>query len=341
MPSPTLSRQPASQNPVSFRRPTPIVALRIKVKVIPTRARIEDHAVVLAESPTMRYQVAGLKSGKCQIMSNRSSRRLVAGIAALSAIILAAGPAGAGTVDLRVTYAASISGIPVGKANVEAQLAGSEYAITGSGRVAGITALFADGKGRIQVNGKLQDQVIRPARYSQTIIEDKKKTLDMTFSGTQVINVTMTLDKKKKKRAQKNPKKKKGSRAIPVTEQHKKDVIDPLSVFLLPAAEMTGEGVCNRTLPLFDGEQRFDVVMTFDRKSVHDTRPVFVCSIAYRPIAGHKPGKKSVEFMVNNKKMEVWLAPIGKSGFVAPVEAHVKTRIGMLAIKATSFKVEP
>jgi hypothetical protein len=254
-------------------------------------------------------------------------------------LALSIAPARAGSVDLTVNYSATISGIPIGKAKVEAKLADKDYAISGSGKVAGISALFADGKGRVSVSGILQGQVFRPTRYSQTIVDDEKKTIDMTFSDARVTNVTFTPPPKDKQAHKKKKKKKNGLAAIPVTDQHKIDVIDPLSVFLLPAAELTGEGICNRTLPLFDGEQRYNVVLTFDRMAKRGSQDAYVCSAAYRPIAGHKPEKKSIKFMANNKKMEVWLAPVGLSGFVAPVEAHVKTEYGMLVVKADKFSL--
>jgi len=267
--------------------------------------------------------------------------RLGCSLSVLSvSLALSVAPARAGSVDLTVNYSATISGIPIGKAKVEAKLADKDYAISGSGKVAGISALFADGKGRVNVSGILQDQVFRPTRYSQTIVDDEKKTIDMTFSDARVANVTFTPPPKDK---QANKKKKKKNKvrleAIPVTDEHKIDVIDPLSVFLLPAAELTGEGICNRTLPLFDGEQRYNVVLTFDRMEKRGSQDAYVCSAAYKPIAGHKPEKKSVKFMANNKKMEVWLAPVGLSGFVAPVEAHVKTEYGMLVVKADKFSL--
>ena len=271
---------------------------------------------------------------------DNSTSKLAAGLSALSvSLAFSIAQASAGTGDLTVNYSATISGIPIGKAKVEARLTDTDYAISGSGRVAGISALFADGKGQVSVSGILRDQVFRPVHYSQTIVDDEKKSIDMTFSDATVTDVTFTPPPKDKQANKKKKKKKNQLVEIPLTDQHKSGVIDPLSVFLLPAAELTGEGICNRTLPLFDGEQRYDVVLTFDRMAKRGSEDAYVCAAAYQPIAGHKPDKKSVKFMVNNKKMEVWLAPVGMSGFVAPVEAHVNTQYGMLVVKADKFNV--
>lgn len=270
---------------------------------------------------------------------SRSIRRLSGGLAALPLALMAVSePATAETVQLTVNYSAKLSGIPVGKAKIEANLNGGDYTIAGSGKVAGITALFADGKGNVSVSGVLKDQLFQPTRYSQTIVDDEKKSVDMTFDGARVADVTFTPPPKEKNRKKKK-KKKKRAEPIPLTDEHKVGVIDPLSVFLLPAADMSGPGICNRTLPLFDGEERFDVVLTYDKQVKRGKQDAYICRAAYRPIAGHRPDKDTVKFMAANKDIAVWLAPVGTTGFVAPVEAHVRTQYGMLVIRADKFKV--
>lgn len=275
----------------------------------------------------------------------RSIRLLLGNLAILPYALLAlAAPVSAGSVDLTATYSAHLAGIPVGKAQIEAHLNDGDYSISGNGKVTGITALFADGKGNVSVSGVLKDQLFQPTRYSHTIVDDEKKSVDMTFADARVVDVTFTPPPKSKdeKRKHKNKKKKKDedrASRIPLTEEHKVGVIDPLSVFLLPVTELSGPGVCDRTLPLFDGEDRFDVVLTFDKQVKRGKHKAFVCRAAYRPIAGHRPDKESVVYMASNKNMEVWLTPVGSSGFVAPVEAYVKTPYGMLVIKADKFRV--
>lgn len=273
-----------------------------------------------------------------------SSLRRLPGIFAISSLltVFALAPAAANSVDLTVSYSISVSGLPVGKATVDAKLEDGEYTISGSGGVAGISAVFSDGKGDVSVTGTLRGQKISPVRYSQTIVEDEKETLDMTFSEGRVSDVVVTPSKGEKQtqhRKKRNKKKKTGLQEIPLEDEHYEGVLDPLSAFLIPVESLDGESVCQRELPLFDGEQRFNIVMTLKKVAKRNGARVFICSLAYRPVAGYKPEKKSVKFMVNNKKMEVWLAPAGSSGLVVPIEAYVKTEIGMLVVKATNFKL--
>ena len=55
--------------------------------------------------------------------------------------------------------------------------------------------------------------------------------------------------------------------------------------------------MCRRTLPIFDGHQRFDLKLEFKRmdKVTADkgyAGPVVVCSLRYEPIVGHSPSKR-------------------------------------------------
>jgi hypothetical protein len=68
--------------------------------------------------------------------------------------------------------------------------------------------------------------------------------------------------------------------------------------------------------------------------------PVAVCAARYTPIAGHRPDRASTKFMAANKAMEVWLAPVGASGFVAPYRISVKTQIGTVVLDAQEFAIQ-
>ena len=50
---------------------------------------------------------------------------------------------------------------------------------------------------------------------------------------------------------------------VPLKEAHKRSVVDPVSALLMPGAakgDLIDPANCNRTLPIFDGAARFDVV---------------------------------------------------------------------------------
>jgi hypothetical protein len=105
---------------------------------------------------------------------------------------------------------------------------------------------------------------------------------------------------------------------IPVTELHKRGILDPMSALLF---SVRGNGsplspaACAQTLAIFDGRQRFDIELSYaGLREVHTPRgyrgPVVVCRAAYRPIAGHRAAKKEVRQVQANRSIEVWLAPV-------------------------------
>ena len=135
---------------------------------------------------------------------------------------------------------------------------------------------------------------------------------------------------------------------IPVTEGHKRGVVDPVSALLMPVAGSgapADPGACNRTIPIFDGAARFDVTLSYERTEVVRGKaydgPALVCSARYKPIAGHRPSRYTVQYMMANKDMYAWLVPIPGTRLMAPFRVSVATRIGTAVLEATSFEAQP
>ena len=74
---------------------------------------------------------------------------------------------------------------------------------------------------------------------------------------------------------------------VPVTNSNRQGIVDPLTALLFSAAA-AGEGMsqeaCRRTLPIFDGQQRYDLKLAFKRMDKVTAEkgyagPVVVCSV--------------------------------------------------------------
>jgi hypothetical protein len=130
---------------------------------------------------------------------------------------------------------------------------------------------------------------------------------------------------------------------VPVTGAHRQDVSDPLAALLMPMSHSNpmNKANCNRTIRVFDGAQRFDVKMAFAGTEKVDIKgysgPVLICSARYVPLAGHFPKRPATQFMVNNRELSTWLAPVAGSNVLAPVRINVKTQVGMVSIVARQF----
>ena len=131
---------------------------------------------------------------------------------------------------------------------------------------------------------------------------------------------------------------------VPLTQEHRKGVIDPISALLMPVLSKGGPaepGNCDRVLPIFEGTERFDIRLSYLRTEMVKTTkgyegPAVVCRASYKAIAGHRP-KGSAVYMERNKTIEAWLAPIGDTQMMAPWRVSMGTRVGTLILEATEF----
>jgi hypothetical protein len=135
---------------------------------------------------------------------------------------------------------------------------------------------------------------------------------------------------------------------VPLTDAHRRDILDPLSAFLLPIpanANPVGPAACRKQVPVYDGYTRFDVNLTFaevrEVKEKGYSGQVTVCRAQYVPIAGHKTTAKGTQFMAQNGDMEVWLAPVGHTHVVIPYRVSLMTQVGRLVVEASELRAAP
>jgi hypothetical protein len=137
---------------------------------------------------------------------------------------------------------------------------------------------------------------------------------------------------------------------VPITVDDTREVVDPLSAFLVavgPLEKVDGETACNRTVKVFDGWQRFDLRLSYKETRTIKGRgqgyagDVYRCQARYVPISGHRENTKSVKQMVDNQRLEVWLAPIAGTQMLVPYKILIgDTNLGDLIVVATRFVVE-
>jgi len=103
---------------------------------------------------------------------------------------------------------------------------------------------------------------------------------------------------------------------------------------------------CQRTLPIFDGRRRYDLKLAFKRiDTVKADKgyqgPVVVCTMLYRPIAGHRPERPAIKYLVEQRDMEMWLAPIAGTRVLVPFRFSIPTPFGLGVLQATYFVAQP
>jgi len=234
---------------------------------------------------------------------------------------------------LEARYTASLAGIPVGRGVWVVDVADDQYAATASGRTTGILQVFSGGHGSAAGRGTVNGKPLS-SDYASTVVVDKR---------TDVIHIAVNGGNVKDFSAE--PPWPPTPDRVPVTEAHRRGVIDPMSAWLMPVAgngDPVKPDACRRTLSVFDGRGRFDLALSFKRmERVRSERgyegPVVVCAVQYVPIAGHRPNRAAVKYLVEQRDIEVALAPVAGTRIVVPYRISVPTALGAAVLEATQF----
>ena len=250
----------------------------------------------------------------------------------LAAIALAAGlsttPIHAAFADEAVVvtrYDVFLNGLKLGDGGFKATMDGASYTIKGNSRLTGIAGALLKISAAGHADGRFVGEQTSPTGFSATSVSgDRVSTVQMALQGN---NVATLVAKPEPNMAGK----------VKITRAHQRGVIDPMSAMLTP---MSAKGPldpsnCAQTLPIFNGRERFDVVLSYKRTAPVDAAvlggtqtEVLVCQARYRPISGHSAGKKEVEYFANETGIELWLAPAGDTGMMVPYRITVPTPIG-------------
>jgi len=236
---------------------------------------------------------------------------------------------------LVASYDAGLAGINLGEFQVTATLAGSSYKMAAQGRFSLLAGLIYKATGTTTSNGTIANASPRPARYTLSFEDSKKRQrLRMTFAGGTVTDVTI------------DPPKRHG-RDVPVKAEQLKNVLDPLTAAFLsvrsdaPAGDVS---VCDQTIRVFDGRQRFDLQLSPKRSEALDSAPkglperAAVCRVRYKPISGYRPDHPGVQYMMETDEVEAWLVPVPGTDFYIPYKILVPTTWGSGTVELTGLK---
>src|SRR5215467_12048612 len=234
---------------------------------------------------------------------------------------------------LDASYTISFAHIRVGDIAATGAFGESEYAISVRGRAGGIMRALVDGEAFFSTHGTIKDGYPVPTTFTSKIVSDAETS-----------DVTMVLDEGSvKELAAAAPPK---SDRVPVTQANRQGIVDPLTAMLFSAA-VTGEGlsqdVCRHTLPIFDGQQRYDLKLAFKRMDKVTAEkgyagPVVVCSVSYEPIAGHRANIPLIKYLSEGRELEITLAPIVGTRLLAPFRLSVVNTLANLMIEANRFE---
>lgn len=240
---------------------------------------------------------------------------------------------------LSASYEIRFAGLKLGKFDVWSNVGESSYSLRGKGELKFLTGLIFEISGGTTTRGAVTAEGPRPATFAFDFDTGKHKgELAMNFEGNAVSHVVA------------RPPFVESAQEIPLTPAHVRDVLDPMSAlfFTARANQLNKDGsICPSRIPVFDGKQRFDLVLSHKRtvqvkkrkKSGYGGKAV-VCRIKYVPIAGYKADNKGVTFMAETDDIEVWLIRVPQKNMYVPYHVVMPTPIGTASATSTELQVE-
>jgi len=266
-------------------------------------------------------------------MSSPVARSTTAALGLLLAVAAAAVDRAQAETRLSANYTISIARIPIGKIGWTVEISERSYATSGNGEASGLLSILASGKGTAATQGTVENGALSPTSFGSDITrDDDKAALRMVLDHGTASDVSGSAPEASETR-------------VPLTEAHRRNIVDPLTALLIPAADGgVTRAACERTLPIFDGHRRYDLKLTFKRldqvkpDAHHAGGPVAVCGLVFAPIAGHRTDSKLVRFLTQDRDIELWLAPIAGTRVLAPLRLSIAGMLGNLVIQATEFQ---
>jgi hypothetical protein len=255
-----------------------------------------------------------------------------ASLIAMSAVIMAAPVSAQGRLDAK--YEASLAGLPIGKGAWIVDIAEDQYSAAVTGATTGLMKSIGGGNGTGTSQGRIVAGQFAPLNYISTINYGKKaEVIRIALNGGNVKDSAI------------EPAPPENPDRIPVTDTHRRNVLDPMTGSLLRVGgtgDPVGPEACRKTLPVFDGRMRYDLRLDYKRmetvkaeKGYHG--PVVVCAVYFTPIAGYVPDRVSIKYVAAQRDMEIWFAPIAGTRVLAPFRITIPTPLGTGMIEATEF----
>jgi hypothetical protein len=231
-------------------------------------------------------------------------------------------------------YIATLAGVHIGEGAWVIEIGDDQFIAAASGMTTGLLRVFANGQGNSASRGAVRGDALLPTIFVSTVNNDKRvEELRIVMSAGSVKELVV------------DPPTTPSPDRIPLTDAHRRGVVDPMSATLI---RVSGNGdpvspeACRRTLPVFDGRMRFDLQLSFkriDKVQAHKgyQGPVAVCAVQFVPLAGYVPTRPAIKYLMAQRDMEMWLAPIPGTRIVVPYRMSIPTPLGQGVLEATQF----
>jgi hypothetical protein len=234
--------------------------------------------------------------------------------------------------QVRAAYAISFGAFgDIGTFNFQSNMTPDGYALTANADLK-VPLLFSWAT-RMSSDGRITGEKPLPAFYSFQAVArpviggERSQVIRMGFRDLKVSGLTIV-----------PPSPAPGPEYVPLTEASTRDVLDPLAAILAMSRVKGDANPCNRRLAIFDGKQRFDLVLTAaGEQRVPEVRPSGqpvmgpVCKVRYVPVAGYKDTAETHRLAKENS-IQIAFRPVPSANLVVPYQITIPTPAGTATI---------
>jgi hypothetical protein len=218
-------------------------------------------------------------------------------------------------------YRLRYNGINVGRLDVNSDTTAKTYSLSGSGKVSVLFGAFSWSSSS-SASGSIEGGVPAPTSFAFDWRQNKK-------SGTTRIGFK---DRAATEIAIKPPPRIKPD-VVPLKPADKVGALDPMSAILM-LTKADNRPPCDRRVGIFDGKQRYDIVLTPKRTTRlpppsgnGPAETAHVCRIMYEPVAGHRANADTKDY-ASNRDAELVLRRIPGSEMLIPYSVAIPTPWG-------------
>ena len=224
-------------------------------------------------------------------------------------------------VAVQARYDLRYNGFNVGHLDVNSSTTAKTYSVSGSGKVSAFFGLVT-WSGNSSVSGAIVGGAPQPSTYAFHWRNNRKSgDIRIGYKDRVAADVSVT------------PPPEPHKDLVPLVPAHMAGAPDPVSALLL-LTKADGKPPCERRVEIFDGKQRYAIVLTPKRlaelPSAAKGGPpdkAHVCRAMYEPIAGHRDNKDTKTYM-SNREVEVVMRRIPGTDMVIPYSVSVPTAWG-------------
>lgn len=267
----------------------------------------------------------------------------------LIAILAPAGPAlaagGAGSETpalpgsrLEVAMTLYAGGITMGHMDLDTTQRGGEYHTVSNLQTSGVINAFWQSEIQATSSGKLGAKNFLPGLYDSfyTGRSGRKQEVSLTYDGASAPRLYAEPAY--------------STTGFEVKPDDTKNTLDPLSAITLIFSGLSAQAgnPCAVTAPIFDGRRRYDIEVTKVRdvdirldSGLYQGKAI-QCDLRYRQIAGFRPRvlKDNEAFPVIHAWFVSLPSAVAGRDYAVPVRVWAETKYGVLAILASSVKVD-